>query len=81
MDIQADKLQPIEWIARLNDVKVIQIKSLKEEADKNLFQRYTEQDLVIRAEASIQDIEAGRTSKLSDIKTEIESWKQSRGTR
>ena len=82
MDIQAEKLQLIEWLARLNDIRIIQeIKSLKKETDKNLFKRYKDQDLVNRAEASMQDIEAGRTTKLSDFKTEIESWKQSRGTK
>ncbi len=82
MDIQAEKLQLIEWLARLNDIKIIQeIKSLKKETDKNLFKRYTDQDLVNRAEASTQDIEAGRITKLSDFKTEIEIWKQSRGTK
>ena len=72
----------IEWLARLNDIKVIQvIKALKKENDQDLLVRYTDQDLVNRAEASLEDIEAGRTTKLRDFKTEIESWKQSRNTK
>lgn len=79
MDIQAEKLQLIEWLARLNDIKVIEvIKSLKSETDSDLFKRYTDQDLVNRTEASMKDIEAGRTTKLTDLKTEIENWKHSK---
>ena len=82
MDIQAEKLLLIEWLARLNDIKIIQdIKALKKETDKDLFKRYTDRDLVNRAEASLADIAAGRTTNLSEFKTEIESWKQSRNTK
>lgn len=69
MDIQAEKLHLIEWLARLNDIKIIQdIKALKKETDKDLFKRYTDQDLVNRAEASLEDIAAGRTTNLSEFK-------------
>ena len=79
MDIQLEKLQLIEWLAHLNDTKVVEeIKALKKIADKNLFSRYTEADMVGRAQRSMDDIENGRTTKLADFKTEIESWKQSR---
>ena len=82
MDIQAEKLQLIEWLARVNDIRIIQeIKFLKMETDGSLFKGYTDLDLVSRAEASMEDIEAGRTTKLSDFKAEIESWKQSKGAR
>lgn len=82
MDIQAEKLHLIEWLARLNDIKLIQeIKALKKEADKNLFKRYTDQDLVNRAEASLEDVASGRTTKVSEFKTELESWKQLRNTK
>ncbi len=82
MDIQAEKLQLIEWLATLTDIKVIQeIKSLKKETDKNLFNRYNDFDLVNRAKASSEDIEAGKTTKLADFKTEVESWRQSRNTK
>jgi hypothetical protein len=82
MDIQAEKLHLIEWLARLNDIKIIQdIKVLKKEADKDLFKRYTDRDMVNRAEASLEDVAAGRTTKVSDFKTELESWKQSRNAK
>jgi len=79
MDIQAEKLHLIEWLVRLNDVKVIQeIKALKKETSKDLFKRYTDQDMINRAEASMEDIAMGRTTKLADFKTEIDHWKQSK---
>lgn len=82
MDIQAEKLELIEWLAKLKDINVLkEIKSIKKEADKNLFTRYTTQDLVNRAEASMEDIEANRVTKLSDFKREVEQWKQSKGTK
>ena len=82
MDIQAEKLHLIEWLARLNDIKIIQeIKALKKGTTKDLFKQYTGQDLIDRAEASLEDIEAGRTTKFTDFKTEIEHWKQSRNTK
>jgi hypothetical protein len=82
MDIQAEKLHLIEWLARLNDVKIIQeIKALEEETTKDLFKRYTDQDMIDRAKASLEDIEAGSTTKLVDFKAEIDHWKQSRSTK
>ncbi len=79
MDIQAEKLHLIEWLARLSDIKIIQeIKAIEKETTKDLFKRYTDQDMIDRAEASLEDIEAGRTTRLTDFKTEIEHWKQSR---
>ena len=82
MDIKAEKLQLIEWLARLNDVKIIQeIKALKKETDDDLFNQYTDKDLVNRAEASLEDVEACRTTKLADFKTEVENWKQSKNTK
>jgi hypothetical protein len=72
----------IEWLARLNDTKVVEeIKALKKVADKNLFHRYKEADMVERAQRSSEDIESGRTAKLADFKTEIEHGKRSRNTK
>lgn len=57
MDIQAEKLQLIEWLARLNDTKIIQdIKLLKSTTDVDLFKQYTDQDLIARAGVSMEDI-------------------------
>ena len=82
MDIQAEKLYLIEWLARLSDIKVIQeIKAIEKETTKDLFRRYSDQDMIERAEASLEDIEAGRTISLTDFKTEIEHWKHSRTTK
>lgn len=82
MDIQAEKLHLIEWLARLNDIKIIQeIKAIEKESTKDLFKRYSDQDMINRAEASLEDIKAGRTTKLVDFKVEIENWKQSRNTK
>ena len=82
MDIQAEKLRLIEWLAKLSDIKIIQeIKAIEKETTKDLFKRYTDQDMIDRAEASLEDIEAGRTTRLKDFKTEIEHWKHSRSTK
>lgn len=82
MDIQTEKLHLIEWLAKLSDIKIIQeIKDIEKAATKDLFKRYTDQDIIDRAEASVEDIEAGRTTRISDFKTEIDHWKHSRNTR
>ena len=82
MDIQAEKLHLIEWLAGLSDIKIIQeIKAIKKETTKDLFKRYTDHDMIDRAEASLEDIEVGRTTRLTDFKTEIEHWKHSRSTK
>src|SRR2546423_144610 len=79
MDSQAEKLHLIEWLARLSDIKIIQeIKTLEKETTKDLFKRHTDQDMIDRANASLDDIEAGRTTKLADFKTQIDHWKQLR---
>ena len=82
MDIQSEKLHLIEWLARLSDTKIIQeIRAIEKEANKDLFNRYSDQNMIERAEASLEDIQAGRTTKLTDFKTEIEHWKRSRNTK
>jgi enoyl reductase-like protein len=82
MDIQAEKLHLIEWLARVTDIKIIQeIKSIEKETTKDLFKQYTDQDMIDRAEASLEDIEAGRTTRLADFKAEIENWKHSKSTK
>jgi hypothetical protein len=83
MDIQAEKLHLIEWLAGLNDIKTIrEIKALKKETAKNLFKQYSsDKDMVNRANTSLEDIKAGRTTKLADFKTEIKNWKRSRNTK
>jgi hypothetical protein len=82
MDIQAEKLHLIEWLAKLNDIKIIQeIKDIEKATTKDVLMRYTDQDIIDRAKASMKDIEAGRTTRLSDFKTEIDHWKLSRNTR
>ncbi len=79
MDIQAEKLLLIEWLARLSDIKVIEkIKAIEKQTSKDLFKRYADQDIIGRAEASLEDIAAGRTTSLTDFKTEIVHWKHSR---
>lgn len=79
MDIQAEKLQLIKWLAGLTDTAIIkEIKTLKNTSNKSLFSQYTEQDLVDRAKSSMGDIEAGRTTPLNKFKKEIKAWKQSK---
>lgn len=75
MDIQSEKLHLIEWLIRLNDIKIIhEIKALKKEADRDLFKQYTDVDLVDRARASMEDVAAGRTTKIGEFKTKLENW-------
>ena len=81
MDIQAEKLELIEWLTRLNDINIIkEIKALRKETEHDLFKRYNDHDLIHRSESSIEDIAAGRTTKLSDFKTEIKIWESSKNT-
>ncbi len=35
--------------------------------------------MVKRAEESLRDVEGGKTTKLTDFKSEIEQWKKARG--
>ncbi len=79
MDLQAEKLQLIKWLAGVTDTAIIkEIKSLKNTSSKNLFSQYTKQDLIDRAKSSMEDIKAGRTTPLSEFKKEIKVWKQSK---
>lgn len=81
MNIQSEKLALIEWIAGIDDAKVIQnIKAIqKQRSEKDLFKRYTAKVLQRRAESSLEDIREGRTIKLSKLKSEIAEWKKSKG--
>lgn len=53
---------------------------VKSERDQELFSRYTDEDMKLRASASLADVKAGRTSKLEDFKQEIDHWKKQRST-
>jgi major membrane immunogen (membrane-anchored lipoprotein) len=81
MDLQTEKLYLIEWLARLNDMGIIQkIKALQKETGGDMFTRYTAQDMLERAKASEEDIAAGRTISAEDFKNEIDQWIESKRT-
>ncbi|MBL0743733.1 hypothetical protein [Chryseolinea lacunae] len=79
MDIHTEKLHLIEWLAELNDPKVIEeIIALKKAADKNPTDISTKQAMPLRAGDALKDIEAGNTTKLSDFRNEVKRWEKSR---
>lgn len=79
-DIQSEKLSLIEWIAKVNDIHIIQefiaLKEKKETSDP--FSKYTQQDMISRAEESLEDIANGKTISSTDFKNELDLWKKSK---
>ncbi len=50
----------------------------KSDKSGDVFNTYTEEDMVKRVSKSEEDIEAGRTTKMIDFKQEIDEWKTER---
>ncbi|MBZ0246604.1 MAG: hypothetical protein K8H85_11710 [Cyclobacteriaceae bacterium] len=67
MDIQAEKLELIEWLANLNDASVIdKIKAIKSRKDLDWWESLSEeqkQDI----EAGISDLDSGRKKPFNQV--------------
>ena len=82
MDIQAEKLQLIEQLTRLQDAGVIKkIKEILQDASREKVVGYnpdgsviTESDLISRAEASDKAIREGRTKTIDQVRQNMKDW-------
>ncbi len=71
MNVEAIKLNLIEWLARLQDESVIKkLIDLKEETEGQALEPLTKEDLIRRAEESNRDIEAGRVFPIEEVMKE-----------
>lgn len=71
-EAQRQKLQLIEWLARLEDEETLKdFIALKRKAEADAYEAALKpmavEELVARAEASNRDIEAGRVYDLDDV--------------
>lgn len=81
MDTRGIKLDLIQWLANLQDVKILQqIASLKE-TQSNEGQNYvvpgdpmTKDELVIRIQAAQNRIQNGQFTTMEDLEKEMEEW-------
>ena len=76
MDIQTRKLNFIQEILAVNNEKIIdKLESLliKERSKEDLFNRYTTEDMIARAERSEHDIAKGRTIAATQFKEDFEN--------
>jgi len=72
MNLQTEKLQLIEWLVRLQDTDIVQrLLEVKQDSEKAAYEAslkpMTVQELIARAEASNEDIEAGRVYTREEI--------------
>lgn len=68
MNVEAVKLNLIEWLARLQDESVInKLMELKKEAESQALEPLTKEDMIRRAEESNRDIEAGRVFSIEEV--------------
>ena len=58
----------------LNYAKYLKFRARNSETD--IFSEFDEADLISRQELSEEDIEAGRTHEMEDLKSEISTWKK-----
>jgi hypothetical protein len=76
MDIQAKKLNLIEWLIQIKDESIINTIDLyrkkinKEDAKKAM----TIEELYAVLEDSESDYKAGKTTSIEDLKKESENW-------
>lgn len=67
MDIQAEKLELIEWLANLNDARVIdKIKAIKSRKDLDWWESLSE-DQKQDVEAGISDLDNRRKKSFSEV--------------
>ena len=85
MDVNLLKKEIGEYLNKADDRLLHLIYGMiqaDKDADKqDLFSKYSEDDMVKRAEESLRDVKGGKTTKLRDFKSEIEQWKKARSTK
>lgn len=78
MNIQAEKLELITWLAQLQDVNLLEkLKELRQNAERKAYEAslkpMTVDELVARAEASNRAIEAGEYQSIEEALAELDS--------
>ncbi|MCB0596783.1 MAG: hypothetical protein H6557_33300 [Lewinellaceae bacterium] len=76
MNLQAEKLQLIEWLARLQDLEVVQhLLQVKRDNERSVYEAslkpMTKEELVARAEESNQAIANGEHISIEDALAEL----------
>lgn len=78
MNVQAEKLELITWLAQLQDINLIkQLKELRQNEERKAYEAslkpMTVDELVARAEASNRAIEAGEYQSIEEALAELDS--------
>lgn len=76
MNVQAEKLDLITWLAQLQDVSLLEkLKEFRRKAEIEAYEAslkpMTVEELVARSRASDEDIAAGRVHDLEDVMKEF----------
>jgi hypothetical protein len=78
MNVQAEKLELITWLAQLQDINLLkQLKELRQNEERKAYEAslkpMTVDELVARAEASNRAIEAGEYQSIEEALAELDS--------
>lgn len=76
MNVQAEKLELITWLAQLQDVNLLErLKEFRRKAEIEAYEAslkpMTMEELIARSRASDEDIAAGRVHDLEDVMKEL----------
>jgi hypothetical protein len=76
MNVQAEKLELITWLAQLQDVNLLErLKEFRRKAEIEAYEAslkpMTVEELIARSRASDEDIAAGRVHDLEDVMKEL----------
>jgi hypothetical protein len=78
MNIEAKKLSLIEWIATLNDERILsQIDFFRKKTTTPTFnpsKKMTYEELVSELKLAEEDFKNGRTISIAELKKEIKKW-------
>lgn len=75
MDIQARKLNLIEYLVSLKDEKILKkIEKLVLEIKESKLHVFTEDELILRAEEANLDYQNGNFSTQEDLEKESQNW-------
>jgi hypothetical protein len=77
MNVQAEKLELITWLAQLQDVNLLEkLKELRQNAERKAYEAslkpMTVDELIARAQASNEDIKAGRIYSREEVETALD---------
>jgi len=84
MDTLAVKQSLHKLIDQIEDNELLTLykelleRGIRKDPPKDYF-KTTEEDLVDRAKASLESVEAGRTRSISEFKKDVEAWKNQQG--